>query len=51
MSGDGRGVPDEAITVPNVPTEAAWLNEARSEAEELIRSSVQALILLHWHRT
>ena len=29
----------------------AWLNEAQPEAEKLIRSSVEALILAHWHRT
>ena len=46
----GEVCPDkEARTAPNGPMEAAWLNEARSEAEKLIRSSVEALILLHWH--
>ncbi len=31
-------------------TEAVWLDVARSESEKLIRSSVEALILLQWHR-
>ncbi len=45
----GEMCPEQARMVPNSPTEAAWLNEARSESEKLIRSSVEALILLQWH--
>ncbi len=37
-------------TAQNGPTETAWLGEERPEAEKLIRSSLEALLLLQWQR-
>ncbi len=49
LTGEVR--PDEAKTAKNGPTEVQWLDEERTEAEKLTRSSMEAPFWLRSHRT
>ncbi len=43
--------PEQPVLAKNGPTETQWLDEERTEAEKLIRSSMEAPFWLRSHRT